>query len=105
MGINLDEGDLKQGVLSLVLSLVEIIKETLELQSVKRMESGRLTEDEIERLGLALRDLSIAIEEIKVECGIEESVAKIRNGLDSSIDEILDQFVESEGLASASSGS
>ena len=46
------------------------------------MESGSLTEEEIERLGEALMDMDIAIEEIKKEQGISRSVQAIRDGLD-----------------------
>ena len=51
MVVNIDEKDLKQGVLGLVVALVEIIHEALRLQAMKRMEAGTLTEREVERLG------------------------------------------------------
>ena len=43
MVIDIDEKNLKHGVLGLVIALVEIIKDTLKLQAVKRMEGGSLT--------------------------------------------------------------
>ena len=72
MVIEIDEKNLKHGVLGLVIALVEIIKDALKLQAVRRMEGGSLTEEEIERLGQALMDLDAAIEEIKEEQGISE---------------------------------
>ena len=93
MPINIDEDNLKHGVLGLVIALVEIIKDTLNLQAMKRMEGGSLSEEEMERLGEALQDLDIAIEEIKKEQGVTESVKSVRDGLDSIVDEVLDQMI------------
>ena len=96
MPIDIDEDNLKHGVLGLVLALVEIIRDTLRLQAFKRMEGGSLTEEEIERLGEALMDLDIAIEEIKKEQGITESVKSVRDGLDSIVDDVLDRIINPE---------
>lgn len=96
MPINIDEENLKHGVLGLVLALVEIIRDTLRLQAFKRMEGGSLTEKEIDRLGEALMDLDIAIEEIKKEQGITESVKSVRDGLDSIVDDVLDRVINPE---------
>ena len=49
--VDIDEKSLKHGVLGLVIALVEIIKDALQLQAVRRMEGGSLTEEEMERLG------------------------------------------------------
>ena len=96
MPIDIDEDNLKHGVLGLVLALVEIIRDTLRLQAFKRMEGGSLTEKEIERLGEALMDLDVAIEEIKKEQGITESVKSVRDGLDSIVDDVLDRKINPE---------
>jgi hypothetical protein len=96
MAINIDEKNLKHGVLGLVIALVEVIKDTLKLQAVKRMESGRLTDEECERLGKALLDLDVAIEEIKIEQGISESVQAVRDGLDDIVDSVIDGIINPE---------
>ena len=96
MPIDIDEDNLKHGVLGLVLALVEIIRDALRLQAFKRMEGGSLTEEEMERLGEALMDLDIAIEEIKKEQGITESVKSVRDGLDSIVDDVLDRIINPE---------
>jgi len=77
-------------------ALVEIIKDALRLQAFKRMEGGSLTDEELERLGEALMDLDIAIEEMKKEQGITESVKSVRDGLDSIVDDILDKMINPE---------
>ena len=93
MVVDIDEGNLKAGLLALVISLVEVIKDALKLQAFKRMEAGSLTEEEIERLGQALADLDIALEQMKVDQGIAEAVQQVRDGLDDLVDGVLDQFL------------
>jgi len=96
MAIDIDEDNLKHGVLGLVLALVEVIRDALRIQAFKRMESGTLTDEECERLGEALMDLDIALEEIKKEQGITESVQAVRDGLDEIVDDIIDRMVNPE---------
>jgi hypothetical protein len=96
MAINIDENNLKHGVLGLVIALVEVIKDALKIQAFKRIESGVLSEEECERLGKALMDLDIALEEIKAEQGIIESVQAVRDGLDEIVDGVIDRIVNPE---------
>ncbi|MDO8690954.1 MAG: gas vesicle protein K [Dehalococcoidia bacterium] len=96
MVINIDANNLKQGLLGLVIALVEIITEALKHQAVRRMEGGDLTEAEIERLGEALMDLDSALEQIKQDQGVAESTSAVRNGLDDIVDEMLDRFLSPE---------
>ncbi|MFO7985956.1 MAG: gas vesicle protein K [Desulfatiglandaceae bacterium] len=92
MPIDIDEKNLKHGVLGLVVALVEIITDALRLQALKRMEGGSLTEAEVNRLGEALMDLNTAVEEMKQEQGITESVKSVRDGLDNIVDDLLDKI-------------
>ena len=96
MVVDIDEKSLKYGVLGLVIALVEIIRDALKLQAMKRMEGGSLTEEEMERLGQALMELDIAIEEIKEEQGIVESAKSVRDGLDEIVDDVLDRMINPE---------
>jgi len=93
MVVEIEEDNLKQGVLALVVTLVEIIEETLELQAFRRMESGSLTSDEVERLGRALSDLKVAVEQIKCEQGLSGAVQQVRDGLDDLVDGVVDRFL------------
>lgn len=92
MPINIDEGNLKQGLMGLVVGLVEIIQEVLERQAIRRMEGGRLSDDEIERLGTALSDLKEALENIKKENDLEDAVRSVREGLDDVAGDIVNKF-------------
>lgn len=94
--IDIDADNLKHGVLGLVIALVEIIRDALKIQAFKRMEGGSLKEDEIERLGRALMELDEAIEQIKQEQGITQSVQSVRDGLDNLVDDVLDQIINPE---------
>lgn len=89
MTIHIDEKNLKQGVLGLVVALVEILKETLKLQAVRRMEGGSLGQEEIERLGRALSELDSAVERIKMENDLSEAVRSVRDGLDGAVADLL----------------
>lgn len=62
--------DVEAGLARLVLTLVEFLRQVLEHQAVRRMEGGTLSDDEIERLGLALMRLQERLEEIKQQFGL-----------------------------------
>ena len=96
MVLKIDEDNLKHGVLGLVMGIVEVIRDALQIQALKRMESGILSEEEINRVGEALMELDIAIEEIKKEQGITESVKGVRDGLDEVVDDVLDRMINPE---------
>jgi hypothetical protein len=96
MALSISEKNLKHGVLGLVIALVEVIRDALRIQALKRIDSGLLTDEECERLGKALMELDIAIEEIKEEQGITESVQAVRDGLDDIVDNIIDRIINPE---------
>ena len=96
MELNINEDNLKHGLLGLIMALVEIIRDTLQLQALKRIDSGVLTEEEIENLGQALMELDIAIEEIKAQQGIAESVQGVRDGLDEIVNDVVDRLINPE---------
>lgn len=90
MNIDLNQDDLKQGVMGLAMALVEIIQDALKSQALKRMEGGSLSPEQIEKLGEALMKLDEAIEKIKLDNGISESVKQVRDGLDDLVGDIVD---------------
>ncbi len=62
-----------RGLAGLVLALVELIRQLLERQAVRRMEGGALTEDEVERMGRALLDLNAKMKELFALFGLDEA--------------------------------
>lgn len=101
MKVEIDEGNLKKGVLGLVVTLVEIIRDALRHQAVRRMEGGSLSDEEVERLGRALIELDNAIEQIKEEMGIAETVKSVRDGLDKLVDNLIDDLINPNKLLRA----
>lgn len=61
---NADPDDVRRSVIQLVLTLVELIRQLLERQAIRRMEAGTLDPDETEAVGLALMRLAETIREI-----------------------------------------
>ena len=61
---NADPDDVRRSVLKLVLTLVEMIRQLLERQAIRRMEAGTLSNDETESVGLALMRLQETILEL-----------------------------------------
>lgn len=99
MPVNIDEGNLKQGLLGLVVALVEIIQEVLERQAIRRMEGGRLSDQEIERLGLALKDLKEALDNIKKDNDLDDAVESVRDGLDHITDDMISNLIDTRRWA------
>lgn len=100
MTVNIDENNIKKGLLGLVMALVEIIKDALEHQALRRMESGRLNEEEVERLGNALIDLDDALRRIKKENDIEGTVNSIKGDLDKIVNDAVGEMrVQEEKVA------
>ena len=96
MPLDINEDNLKHGLLGLIMALVEIIRDSLKHQARARIKSGILTNEEIERLGTALMELDVAIESIKEEQGISESVKGVRDGLDEIVDTLVDRMFNPE---------
>lgn len=103
MTLKVDEGNLKQGLLTLVVTLVEVIQDALETQALRRIEGGSLTTAEQDRLGDALLELDEAMAQIKREHGIVGSVHDLHRGLDDVVDELLRGFLvrDADGGAEA----
>jgi hypothetical protein len=94
MTIKIDETDLNQGVLGLVIAIVEVIRDTLKVQALRVMDSGVLDDGHCGRLGRVLLELETALEDIKKEPGIAESARAVRDGLDGIVDDMVNQLVD-----------
>lgn len=68
--IDVQPGEVQQGLARLVLSLIEFIRRLLERQAIRRMEGGGLTDVEIERIGLALMQLEEQLGVLKEQFGL-----------------------------------
>jgi hypothetical protein len=71
--IDADPERVERGLAQLVLTLVELLRQLMERQAIRRVDHGRLTEDETERLGLAFMRLDERMDELKREFGLEDA--------------------------------
>lgn len=62
---NIDPKNVEKGLIKLVLTLVDLIRKLMEKQAVRRMESGFLTAEEVERMGTAFSLLDEKMEQLK----------------------------------------
>jgi hypothetical protein len=68
--IDLEPGKIEQGLLKLVLSLVELLRQLMEKQAMRRVAAGSLTSDEVDRVGCGLMQLELKIRELQAQFGI-----------------------------------
>lgn len=78
--ISLDPENINKGLGQLVLTVVELIRQLLERQSLRRIESGSLSDEEIERLGLTFLSLSERMDWLKQEFGLTDDDLNIDLG-------------------------
>ena len=69
--VNVDPEGVEQGLAKLVLTLVEFLRQLLERQAIRRMDGGTLTDDEIERVDLALMRLEAKVRELAEAFGLD----------------------------------
>jgi Gas vesicle protein K len=70
--INADPEGVERGLAQLVLTIVELLRQLMERQALRRVEAGGLSDEEIERLGETLMLLSERMEELKNDFGLTE---------------------------------
>jgi hypothetical protein len=70
--INADPEHVENGLARLVLTVIELLREILEHQAIRRMDGGTLSDEQVERLGLALLRLSERMEELKETFGLTD---------------------------------
>jgi Gas vesicle protein K len=78
--INADPEGLEKGLAQLVLTLVELLRELMERQAVRRIEAGTLSDDEVERLGRTFMALSERMDELKDVFGLTDQDLNLNLG-------------------------
>ena len=78
--INADPAQVENGLARLVLTVIELLREILEHQAIRRMDGGTLSEEQVERLGLALLKLNERMEELKTIFGLTDEDLNIDLG-------------------------
>lgn len=70
--IALNPESVKNGLGQLVLTVVELVRQLLEKQAIRRIEGSSLSDEEIERLGLTFLALDQQMERLKKEFGLTD---------------------------------
>lgn len=73
----------------LVLALVETVRQLVEQQAIRRVESGVLSDDEIERLGVTLMRLEERMAELKAHFGMSDEDLALRLGTVQDLMDVL----------------
>jgi hypothetical protein len=69
--INADPESVERGLAQLVLTIVELLRQLMERQALRRIDGGTLSEDEVERLGRTFMELDKRMEELRLEFGLD----------------------------------
>ena len=78
--LNTDPDKVENGLARLVLTLIEVLRKVLEHQAVRRMEGGHLSDEEVERLGVALLRLNDRMQDMKGIFGLTDDDLQIDLG-------------------------
>ena len=76
----LDSNQVEQGLAKLVLTIIELLRQLMERQAMRRVESDSLSDEQIEELGLTLMRLEEKMEELKLVFGLENEDLNIELG-------------------------
>ncbi|MGP3948954.1 gas vesicle protein K [Streptomyces sp. 7N604] len=68
--LELDRDTVERDLMRLVLTLIELLRQLMERQALRRVDQGDLTEDQEERIGLTLMLLSERMEELCTRYGL-----------------------------------
>jgi hypothetical protein len=68
--VSADPENVERGLVQLVLTLVELLRQLMERQAIRRLDAGALTEEETERLGTTLMLLERRMTELREHFGL-----------------------------------
>lgn len=66
-----DPESVGKGLATLVLTIVELLRQLMERQALRRVDDGSLSDDQIERIGSTLMALEERMEELREHFGLE----------------------------------
>jgi CII-binding regulator of phage lambda lysogenization HflD len=78
--LNADPEGLEKGLAQLVLTLVELLRQLMERQALRRMEDGTLSDEQVERLGRTFLALSERMDELRDVFGLEREDLNLNLG-------------------------
>jgi hypothetical protein len=69
--IGADPENVQRGLAQLVLTIVELLRQLMERQALRRIDGGGLTDEQVERLGTTFMQLDRRMEELRIEFGLD----------------------------------
>ena len=70
--IDADPENVERGLAQLVLTIVELLRQLMERQAIRRVEAGGLDDETVERLGRTLMALEQRMDELKQVFGLRD---------------------------------
>jgi DNA repair exonuclease SbcCD ATPase subunit len=70
--VNADPENLEKGLAQLVLTVIELLRQLMERQAIRRVEGGTLSAAEVERLGRTFMALAERMDELKTVFGLTD---------------------------------
>ena len=68
--IDADPESVEKGLVTLVLTLVELLRQLMERQALRRVDQGSLTDDQVEKIGSTLMALDARMAELRDHFGL-----------------------------------
>jgi hypothetical protein len=78
--VNSDSERLEKGLAQLVLTVIELLRQLMERQALRRVDGGALTEEEVERLGRTFSALAQRMDELKEIFGLTDEELNLNLG-------------------------
>ena len=70
--INADPERVERGLAQLVLTVVELLRQLMERQALRRIDAGTLSAEEVERLGRTFMQLDDRMAQLREEFGLDQ---------------------------------
>jgi hypothetical protein len=78
--INADPEDVERGLAQLVMTIVELLRQLMERQALRRIDGGTLSDEQVERLGRTFMELDKRMAELRESFGLEEEDLNLNLG-------------------------
>ena len=78
--MEIDRDSVERDLMKLVLTIVELLRQLMEKQVLRRVDQGDLTDDQIEDLGTALMHLETSMDELTERFGLTAGDLNIELG-------------------------
>ena len=78
--VNADPDNLERCLAQLVMTIVELLRQLMERQALRRIDAGTLSDEEVERLGRTFMELDKRMEELRETFGLDEEDINLNLG-------------------------